>query len=299
MEMHIPLVLFSFFLSVSSGIFFAQGLVTFRGLSSKKYQMVTVVAALVSMVVGGIAVFTHLQHWERIFNGFGHLSSPITIELIGVVVFVVVLAAFFLIFFRTEDGISPRWSGWLGMIMGVLLMVIVGESYILASTPVWNSNLWIVFLACTCVAIAGPVMIIQGYFVKENTEQIVALGKKLSLIGILLLIVSVFACAIYMSTLGDFGELGYYFDPTLPDIAMADTAAATNVFTGDQAVVFWIAVVACGLVLPLVCIILMMKQKKLKTVMILAIVALAGICCCAISFRIIFFLTAVHIFAVF
>ena len=27
-----------------------------------------------TVLVSGIAVFFHLQHWDRIFNGFGHLQ---------------------------------------------------------------------------------------------------------------------------------------------------------------------------------------------------------------------------------
>ncbi len=36
----------------------------------------------------------HLQHWERIFNGFGHITSGITLEFIGVIVFMICLAVF-------------------------------------------------------------------------------------------------------------------------------------------------------------------------------------------------------------
>ena len=33
------------------------------------------VASVVLLVVGGVAVFFHLEHWERIFNGSGRPSS--------------------------------------------------------------------------------------------------------------------------------------------------------------------------------------------------------------------------------
>ena len=35
-------------------------------------QMPALITSAVLLVVGGIAVFFHLEHWERIFNGFGH-----------------------------------------------------------------------------------------------------------------------------------------------------------------------------------------------------------------------------------
>ena len=43
------------------------------------------VVSAVLLAAGGIAVFFHLEHWERIFNGFGHITSGITQELIGCV----------------------------------------------------------------------------------------------------------------------------------------------------------------------------------------------------------------------
>ena len=49
----------------------------------------------VLLAVAGIAVFFHLQHWERIFNGFGHITSGITQELIAIVAFVAVAVAYF------------------------------------------------------------------------------------------------------------------------------------------------------------------------------------------------------------
>ena len=46
------------------------------------------------VAAGGIAVFFHLEHFERIFNGFGHLTSGITQELIAIVVLAVAAIAF-------------------------------------------------------------------------------------------------------------------------------------------------------------------------------------------------------------
>ena len=62
-----PLILFTFFLCLSGGILGAQGLLTVLG-KGKKMQNVALIAALATLVIGGICVFMHLQHWERIFN---------------------------------------------------------------------------------------------------------------------------------------------------------------------------------------------------------------------------------------
>ena len=69
-----PLILFTFFLCLSGGILGAQGLLTVLG-KGKKMQNVALIAALATLVIGGICVFMHLQHWERIFNAFGALLA--------------------------------------------------------------------------------------------------------------------------------------------------------------------------------------------------------------------------------
>ena len=87
-----PLILFTFFLCLSGGILGAQGLLTVLG-KGKKMQNVALIAALATLVIGGICVFMHLQHWERIFNAFGALLagngygvSGITLEQWGCVI---------------------------------------------------------------------------------------------------------------------------------------------------------------------------------------------------------------------
>ena len=318
MEMHLPLVLFSYFLAVASGLFFAQGVLTIKGLSSTFSQYLSIIVTLVLTAIGGIAVFFHLQHWTRIFNGFGHLSSPITMEIIGIVVFVIVIAVYFLVFFRTEEGIAPKWTGWLAVVIGLLLMAVVGESYVLASTPVWASPLGILSLVLAVPAVAGPAMIILAIvsgkvkeftflgqtisgLAEEKVDEAIAFGKKLSLVGIILFVVSIVAYAIYIVTLGDsaFTDLGYYFDPTLPDIAMSDPAGYINLFTGELAPLFWIGVIALGCVAPIIVILISLKTTDIKKMLIYAIIVIVLVSVAVICFKIIFYLLGIHVFSVY
>ena len=102
-----PLILFTFFLCVAGGALGAQGLLNVMG-KGKKMQLASLVTALAALVVGGLSVFMHLQHWERIFNGFGHITSGITLEFIGCIVFAVVLVLYFLMMRRAEDGMGAE-----------------------------------------------------------------------------------------------------------------------------------------------------------------------------------------------
>ena len=127
-----PLILFTFFLCVAGGALGAQGLLNVMG-KGKKMQLASLVTALAALVVGGLSVFMHLQHWERIFNGFGHITSGITLEFIGCIVFAVVLVLYFLMMRRAEDGMAPKWCGVLAIVVGLALPVITGMSYLMAS----------------------------------------------------------------------------------------------------------------------------------------------------------------------
>ena len=74
MELQWPLILFTTLLAWAAGLFGAQALYLLRG-EGKRAQMPALIMSVVLLAVGGIAVFFHLEHWERIFNGFGHLTS--------------------------------------------------------------------------------------------------------------------------------------------------------------------------------------------------------------------------------
>ena len=71
MELQWPLILFTTFVSWSAGVFAAQGALVLKG-AAPRAQMPAFICSAALLVVGGVAVFFHLEHWERIFNGFGH-----------------------------------------------------------------------------------------------------------------------------------------------------------------------------------------------------------------------------------
>ena len=76
MELQWPLILFTTLVAWSAGTFGTQGILALRG-GARRSQAALVVVSAALLALSGIAVFFHLEHWERIFNGFGHLSSGI------------------------------------------------------------------------------------------------------------------------------------------------------------------------------------------------------------------------------
>ena len=92
MELQWPLILFTTLVAWSAGVFGTQAVLALRG-EAPKAQLSCWITAAVLLAAGGIAVFFHLEHFERIFNGFGHLTSGITQELIAIVVLAVAAIA--------------------------------------------------------------------------------------------------------------------------------------------------------------------------------------------------------------
>ena len=102
MELQWPLILFTTLVAWSAGVFGTQAVLALRG-EAPKAQLSCWITAAVLLAAGGIAVFFHLEHFERIFNGFGHLTSGITQELIAIVV-LAVAAIVYLVYLRRDEG---------------------------------------------------------------------------------------------------------------------------------------------------------------------------------------------------
>ena len=125
MELQWPLILFTTLVAWSAGLFGTQALMAVFGVG-KKAQVPAWVCSAVLLAAGGIAVFFHLEHWERIFNGFGHLTSGITQELIAIVVLAVVAVAYLVLMRKSDDGASvPKWLAWLSVALSVALVAVM------------------------------------------------------------------------------------------------------------------------------------------------------------------------------
>lgn len=258
MEPEWPLILFTFFLCLSGGILGAQGLLTFLN-RGKKMQMLSLVASLVALVIGGIAVFTHLQHWERIFNAFtallagnGFGVSGITLELWGCVVCGVTIVLYFLFMRRSEEGVAPKWCAVLAIVVGLALPSVTGDSYLMASLPAWDTPMLIVYYLLNTVFMGSVSALVIARVTGcddafETLAKAAAVGGVLSFIAIV--VYAILICCLGGSYSAD---IDYYFDPTLPDVAMVDrTGVASSLLIGVNAPLFYLGALLVGVVVPL------------------------------------------------
>ena len=286
MELQWPLILFTTFMAWSAGLFATQGVCALRG-EGAKVQMKALIISVVLLAVGGIAVFFHLEHWERIFNGFGHLTSGITQELIAIVVMAVVMVIMFAYLRRTADNPSiPKWVSVLAIVTAIILVVACGHSYMMPSRPAWNSVFEVLSLVgASCIL--GPATFIL--LMKKGEE-----GKTITLSVLAGSIVNIVLAVAYLASMSsaEYTEFdATYFDPTSPTAAMIDVSSL-NAFSGD-ALVFSVLVIA-GAAVSVVAAIL---GKKGQSWRVCGATALAAALVSAICLRVVFYVLGVSVFA--
>ena len=254
MELQWPLILFTTLVAWSAGLFGTQALMAVFGVG-KKAQVPAWVASAVLLAAGGIAVFFHLEHWERIFNGFGHLTSGITQELIAIVVLAVVAVAYLVLMRKSDDGASvPKWLAWVAVALSVVLVAVMAHSYTMAARPAWDSVLWILYvLGNACVLGPATFLLVlaaggPGDQPADRAADAGAPAGRTALAGAAINALATLAFAAFLQlSAGSFADVGLYFDPTHPTRAMADAAATV----GAQAPLLWLGVVAVGAIVPL------------------------------------------------
>lgn len=276
MEIQIPLVLFTSFLAWAAGIFGTQCILALKKQGSA-VQLPSLITAAVVLIVGGIAVVFHLTHPFNLFNGFGHITSGITQELIAIVLVAIAMVLFFLMMRRSEDGSVPQWLAVVGIVLVLVLILAMGHSYMMASLPAWDTVLQLLsLLGAACVMGPATVAFI-GALVGEEVEGI-------GLLTVIGAAVNAVLSAAYMfameSSSASFQSFQYYYDPTHPTQGLA-AATDVSLFTGDSVSALVVAIIA--IVVTLVGAFVGKKQGDWKVWGIVVVVA--GLIC-AVALRI-------------
>ncbi|OUO91452.1 hypothetical protein B5F40_03165 [Gordonibacter sp. An230] len=257
MELQWPLIIFTVLLAWSCGVFATQGVLALKG-EGKEIQMPALITSVVLLAVSGIAVFFHLQHWERIFNGFGHITSGITQELIVIVVFAVVAVAYFAMLRKSEDGATvPSWLAVAAIVVSVVLAVVSAHSYMMAARPAWDTFAWPLAMLFGGGA-AGALTVMAMLSAKGGGSAIG--GLLATALTAVSAVAAVALVAVWQFSSGAFEDVGYHFDPTAPTSPLVDIAAETNVLSGDLAPLVWLGIVAVGALAPVVCAVLARKK---------------------------------------
>ena len=263
MELQWPLILFTTFVAWSAGLFGAQGAAALAG-EGRRAQMPALIGSAALLAVGGIAVFFHLEHWERIFNGFGNPTSGITQELACIVVVGVLMVVAFVMLRRGagdgaaagaangeagraagDDGAPalPKWLAALMIAAAALLVLVTGHTYMMAARPAWDSPLGpLTLLGAACAAGSLTFAVIEA----ARGE---AAGRAIALFSLIGSIANLAASVAYLAFMemasASYTDVGFYYDPTHPTAGMVDVAALSP-FAGESVAMVAVAVVAAA-----------------------------------------------------
>ncbi len=293
MELQWPLIIFTTLLAWAAGLFASQCALALKS-EGTQAQMPALVGSFALLVVGGVAVFFHLEHWERIFNGFGHLTSGITQELIAIVVLVAVMVVYF-VFLRRQGGTVPVWLAVVGIAVSVVMVAVMAHSYLMAARPAWDSVVWVGYVIGNACVLGPATLAVIDEVVSKGGGKSKAAGL-LAVIGSVVNGVMALAYTFVMNgAAGSVDSVEFFFDPTEPNRAIIDVAALSP-FGGDCLLLTAIGALAIGAVLPIACTLIGRKQGK----WILwgsgaAACALVG----AVCMRVVFYLMGFSAFALF
>lgn len=289
MELQWPLILFTTFMAWCAGTFATQCVLAFQG-KAPRSQMTCWLVSAALLIIGGVAVFLHLQHWERIFNGFGHITSGITQELIVIVVLAVV-AVVFLALLRRNDNQVPKWIAALGIVASIALVVVMGHSYQMEAVPAWNTFLWVIALLGEACIMGPATVAVVAALCGESDDDVKIVGGYAFIGSVVNAVTALAASASIALAGGSLSEVGYYFDLTHPTHSILSTDI--NPFTGDAALVMWLGVIVVGILVPIVA--CFMGKKKGDWKMwggVALIAAVIGVVC----LRVVFYISGVHLF---
>lgn len=290
MEMQWELILFTTFVAWSAGLFGAQALAAAFG-KAKKAQFVSWVTAAILLIVGGIAVFFHLQHWERIFNGFGHLTSGITQELIAIVVLAIVAVIYFIFMKRSEDGATvPKWLAWVAVVMSAILVFIMAHSYMMSARPAWNTFVWVAYVLGNSLVLGPATLVVIMALKGDDDFKQVGLW---ALVGAAANLALALAYATFIQVASSaFTEVGFYFDPTQPTQAMTSIG---EIISG-QMLLLWAGAVIIGAVVPVIAAFVARKKNDAASWKLWGVVIVVCAIIGAIIMRVVFYNVGLSVF---
>ena len=287
MEIQVPLILFTTLLSWSMGVFGSQGILVAKGQGSK-IQLPALIAAVVLMAVGGIAVTFHLAQPLHIFNGFGNPTSGITQELIAIVVVFIWMVVFF-VMHRRNEGKIPAWCGIVAVVLAVALCIVMAHSYNMAGRPAWNSVLQILSIVGGALVLGPATTAFIGALVGDNAD--------LGLQNVIGSVAGGVLMVVYLVAMNSVGSSLYYldsynFDHMFPNAALytSDTAVVGS-FAGDALMPAVLCIVAVVVAIGAA---VLGKQKGNWKVMA-PVIIVAGFVA-VVALRVVFFMNGVAAF---
>lgn len=272
MEIQWPLVFFTLFTGLGVSAFVVVAITEWLG-RAERTRLPGAITGLVAMAAGGVASVFHLGHLERIFNVLNNLSSGIAQELILVGLTGLAILVY-IILMRMGNSVQVRKVvAMIGLVLGVILAIVMGKNYVLASRPAWNT--WLLpLLYVASAAVLGLFTIYIWAALREEEEATVMGVNKATLIALAVDAVVVVAYVIFLA-------VAPFPDPLRSPVRLV---------AGDMALLFWGGVVLIGLLIPLGMTVWFVSKKKVVPSLTVAVVGLVCVLVGGVATRALIFI---------
>lgn len=221
MEIQWSLVIFTVLAGAGAWAYFAFCLSALTGnVRNDRTRLLACVVTLVMLVVGGLASVTHLSHPDRIMAVFSHPTMGIFTEALFVALVGIAVVAYLLVWRRGAGEGAQKALLVVGAVLAVLLTLMLGYSYMMASRPSWNTPLLPLAYVFTASSGGAALYLLVAALGKEG-EQATRFASVLLMAGGVLAGVTALAFGLAAGTIG------------------------------AEAAPLWLAVVLCGAVVPL------------------------------------------------
>lgn len=231
METQWPLLIFSVLLGITSGSFVFLGVGEIKG-KFKDIRFIGSLIALICLAVGGCASVLHMGHPERATHLLGNLGSGLSKELF-VVALMGIVAFIYVILSRKDYPGASKVLGVIGAILGILLPVVAGASYLISARPAWDSAaLPLMYLGAGLAM--GMLLMCGLVLLRGKAAEEGGFALRLALAGVVIMIITAVAYLVWVA-IAPF---------------QAPSRSIDRLISGDLAVMFWLGVVVIGLVAP-------------------------------------------------
>jgi anaerobic dimethyl sulfoxide reductase subunit C (anchor subunit) len=246
MSIEWALVGFTLFVGLSVGTFGGVVATEWWG-KATEVRLPGAIAALVALAIGGFSSVLHLGHPERIFGALGHPTSGIFMESLMLGLFGLDILAYLIAMRRDASDQRRKTIATIGMVPAILLAFAVGDTYVLASRPAWDTLILpVIYLVSAGVmgCFSLSVLIARTKVVETIATTTAAVNR-----------VTVYALGVQTVLL-----IAYLVHLAIAPYADA-SRSATRVLAGDLAPLFWIGLVLIGLLAPAMLTTLLGRKK--------------------------------------
>lgn len=241
---------------------------------ARQIRLVSMIASLILLAVGGFVSVLHLGRPSRIFLALSKPKSGIFLEALLISLLGLVIIIYIIALKRNASDQTLKIIGTIGLIPAVILAFAIGNTYTLASRPAWDTILLpLNYFVSAAVMGTVTVSVIAARSKNADKSDVILLNRAV-FISLLLQAVMIFAYLIYLGA------------APFPD----ESRSVGRILAGDLAPLFWAGIVVLGLIVPVI-LTAETKKKESEFRVLLMKVQISLVCILAggIAFRVMMF----------